>query len=693
MSVYCDRTWARGRAIPVLLAVSLAAQAVGCSYRSPSAAARAPVPSSISVVRDLPVRPATRLFASPRPDAPGMFSVMQATAPSSGVAGSKVTATGRGFIAYNLEFEDVESRERFAVPGATVYSHRGRFADIMLAWGDEDTFERVIGAPGIRCIELAGAFELPPPPPLVIGEITRAIPASPERIVSGGLDGLTGRGVIVGIIDNGVDFRNADFIDVGPEGLPESRILAMWDLSSDLYARRGDGLPPPVNLPDGTPLGTVFDRAMLTRAVRTGAKEIPATDLVGHGTACAGIAVGNGRSHADGVGSLGVAPRADLIVVRLSATPQGPIAGPFLGAACGWVDSIATALGRPLVISCSFGSHAGPHDGSTVAERQLEARFPDSAVGRALCVAAGNEGEAAIHAEVTIGGSADTTRLAWQSAEARGRIEIHLRKGSLEDLRLGQIKMSDSPASAIIPVSVSERCTDEAHRVVLDIEGSEARILLTTGTGVPIEADVYVVGGTLSPDQADPGHTISRPGTCRGAITVGSYVWNEAFEQAGGNTVIPPGPCADGREPGIGKVSCYSSQGYGRDGTIKPDILAPGEVFVGSLARTLEGAPVGIERDEATRAPTNLHASGNGRLFRGTSAATPYVAGVIALMLERDPGLTSGRIKELLLHHATEDRFTGKVPDPRAGHGKLDLVAVKAILADVPASLAPGAKH
>lgn len=608
-----------------------------------------------------------------RPERLGTFSVLaDQNRDAAGAAPGN-----RSFIAINLEFTDPRACHRFAVPGTSVVSRHGAFADVLLQWGDDSTLGRVLTAPGVLCAEVGGMVEIPPPPPVSLPELTRAPPEPPEPIARGGVDGLTGRGVLVAILDTGVDFRSPDFVELDAQGRPMSRIVAMWDMNSDLYARSNRGFRPPALLPDGTPLGTVFDRGTLTDALRSGSKDIPATDLIGHGTACAGIAAGNGRSHAD---TRGVAPSVDLIVVRLCTGDCSLITGPLIGAACAWVDSVAAALKRPLVVSISFGNHLGPHDGSTLAERQLESRYPDSAPGRALCVSAGNEGQEPIHSRVRIGGPTDTATLDWEAPAGEVRIEIHLRKGSLDDLRLARLAATESADVGIRPVAVSSGCGERQPQIAFLAEGTDGTLRLSSRTGAPVEADVYLIGGTISGGVIDPANTVAKPGTSRGAITVGSYLWNESFDLDGAGLINLRKGCDDGRPEGIGQVSCFSSLGFSRDNTIKPDIIAPGEVFVASLARTLDGAPVGLKTDPRSGKPLNLAASGHGVLFRGTSAATPYVAGIIALMFEQNPYLTWGRIKALLRRNAVEDGYTGKVPDPRSGYGKLTLGAVKAML-------------
>src|SRR5262249_24297094 len=132
----------------------------------------------------------------------------------------------------------------------------------------------------------------PPPRPIVTSEKARAA----EKVVRGGFDGLTGKGVIVAVIDDGIDFRHKDFITLDKEGRPLSRILYYWDTYAN-PTPGSPGTPAPLSYPNGTPIGVVYSREDLTAELRNSTNKIPSEGF--HGTACAGIAAGNGNTRTD----------------------------------------------------------------------------------------------------------------------------------------------------------------------------------------------------------------------------------------------------------------------------------------------------------------------------------------------------------------------------------------------------------
>ena len=115
------------------------------------------------------------------------------------------------------------------------------------------------------------------------------------------------------------------------------------------------------------------------------------------------------------------------------------------------------------------------------------------------------------------------------------------------------------------------------------------------------------------------------------------------------------------------------------------EIVAPGEMFTASYAHLTDGRPLNNVLPKFQGEPYwQVDHSGRYVAFDGTSAAAPYVAGMVALMMQKKPGITAGEIKNLLRRHASSNlEITGVVPNPSWGYGKLDIAAVKATLNDV----------
>ncbi|HEX7312596.1 MAG TPA: S8 family serine peptidase [Pyrinomonadaceae bacterium] len=588
------------------------------------------------------------------------------------------------FSVVNVEFRDAAARRaqfpdagrRSSVPGVHVLTTFERFADLFVA--DSDGYDALVQLAGLVRVEGIGRAEVPPPPDAETSAFISRV--TPDDIVRGGRGGMTGRQVVIAVVDTGIDFRHPDFVTYDRAGRPTSRLLYLWD--STTPHRRGRGSPAPFAYPNGTSIGTLYTRAQLTAELRAGGRNIPATDVNGHGTACAGIAAGNGNGDKAASGLkrksvVGVAPEADIIGVRIGTA--GLENSYLLNAACEWLDRVA---GRaPLVVSGSFGGHSGGHDGQTVRERQLNARFPLNRAGRALVLAAGNEGLDAIHAEAAFGGRESRKLVAWDAVPG-AYLAIYFDGADRDDIVIepdgGQrfeYGWDLNPFTGQL----------SAHT---DVVGGKGGLWLSTRSGRRMKAHLYFLDrreGTFTGGAASPNTLVGAPGTAAHAITVGSYDWNDNFHSGGQTTTLMPA-CrrrGAGAPPPleVGKLSCYSSPGPVRfelpgdaARTTKPDIVAPGQWYESSYARIPgQGGVTGWQVDD-----TNLYAAMN-----GTSAATPYTAGIVALIFQKKRTLTLSELKSLLTRKATQDTYTDTTPNAAWGSGKLNLPAIDRILAEI----------
>lgn len=196
-------------------------------------------------------------------------------------------------------------------------------------------------------------------------------------------ENLSGGGVLVGIVDSGIDYRHPDFVN--EDGT--TRILRLWDQSV------------PGNPPQGYALGSEYGPEQLNQALAAPDQQeayriVPSRDISGHGTAVAGIAAGNGRSSA-GV-YRGVAGGSSLLVVKLGNPRKDSF--PRTTELIQGVDYVirqSIAMGMPLVLNLSFGNNYGSHRGDTLLETYLDSA---ANMGRnCICVGMGNNGTDALH--------------------------------------------------------------------------------------------------------------------------------------------------------------------------------------------------------------------------------------------------------------------------------------------------------
>ncbi|HUE80914.1 MAG TPA: S8 family serine peptidase [Pyrinomonadaceae bacterium] len=586
-------------------------------------------------------------------------------------AGLAVAQAGRGtrgttdYGVVNVEFQNAAARVAFKQPGATVLTAFDRFADMFI--NSLEVLDAIAKRPEVVWVDWAGSASAPPPPS---GETTPPTRQIPDRIVRGGISGLTGKGVIIAIVDTGIDFRHPDFITYDNQGQPTSRLLYMWDTTSNAFDAQKIGSKAPFSYPNGASIGTLYTRDQLNAELRSGTKRIPPADLNGHGTACASVAAGNGNGDRVTGGlnrpeTIGVATEADLIAVKIDQgdDADGLENSYLLNAAVEWMDRVAGA--RPLVVSCSFGGHKGGHDGQLVAERHLDARFPMTKRGRAIVIAAGNEGSDTFHSRADFAGESQAKLVKWNT-QSVASLTIYFDSNDGKDISYA---LAGKTRGELKSLWTNPFTNQLAAR--LSIEPGVGGIWLLNKSGKSMKANLYLFGrGEFAPDDVTFETLVGTPGTSSNAITVGSYDWNHIFHQKGALYSIGD-VCGLGKELTVGALSCYSSPGYTRNGKVKPEFVAPGEWFTSSYAKNHDGTGVSQWRVDST---------GNYVAMNGTSASTPYAAGIIALMLQKKPGLTYGEIRNLLTANVSRDAFTGSVPNPRWGHGKLDLTAVQKIL-------------
>ncbi len=480
-----------------------------------------------------------------------------------------------------------------------------------------------------------------------------------------------GEGVIVGIYDSGIDWSHSDFIH---EEDTTSRILYLWDQTVESGFH-----------PDGYEYGTEYTQAEINDEI-DGTPEgiVQGRDSTGHGTHVAGIATGNGRASGNGQPTyIGVAPEADLIVVK-GGNETGFTEARILDG-IDYIFKKAEAMNppRPTVVNLSVGgTQRGPHDGTSSFETGLDNLLFEK-IGRAVVVAAGNEGDQAIHFKDDFSAPTDSHTVAFQVDFARSGSEDYVAfdvwyhnqvnlsatvitpedsvygpfrgfQSQIVATGWGRIDVSVNSSETNLHLRISDRKKDGTLTEDLPL-GSWKLVL--SGYAGPVEGWLYdsTMGAQITSD-VDYSTLINEPGNAQFCITVGSYVsrleWPHQMSKAGSVN-----------DTEIGALSDFSSPGPIRNGFSKPDIVAPGEFVVSAYSSDVYPGP----------GPDWITPDGQYRAWKGTSMAAPHVTGVIALMFQVDPELDVSDIKSIFLNTSRKDEFTGEEAwNPKRGYGKLD---------------------
>ncbi len=491
-----------------------------------------------------------------------------------------------------------------------------------------------------------------------------------------------GEGVIVGVLDSGIDFTHPDFSD---ENGTRIQHLLEYTTTGQLEWSKTQIDTDPTSVTQGD-----------------------LDDGGGHGTHVAGSATGGGKLNSI---YTGVAPNADIIFVK------GMIDGGFSDNAvfggCQYIFEKADALGKPAVINLSLGSNFGPIDGSSLYEQALSNL---TGPGKIIVAAAGNEGFDLIHAGAVLPASTQNVTLLISDNPSQLFINMWYTPGVISDVAIGAfaIDESDEPIylgnTSFVPVgSFMNHTPLTSDEIILGQIGIDAQttadprngdgniifeIIGDPDQGVDISEIIWVViynssssgrfdmwsfGGEFWPVvegipgvneiPGDSHSTIGTPASAHKIIAVGSYVTKTTFTNID-NQMLQwrnPDPTRQTNDlvvPSIGQKSYFSSIGPTRDGRIAPDISAPGELIFSPLSSQLA---------EGTGYQRILVAEGGNYIgSQGTSMASPHVAGVVALMLQVRPDLTYEQTLDILRETARVDSWTGSVPNHSFGAGKID---------------------
>ncbi len=541
-----------------------------------------------------------------------------------------------------------------------------------------DRMESTAAAEGIEYVE-SGRSMAP--------ALSNSVPETHADTVRSGALGLTGQGVAVGVIDFGFDFTLDDFRN--PDG--STRIAFLWD--QGLRPETGEVSPARFGY------GVEYDRAALDDALGSSGDAFDAIrhrpGAKSHGTHVTGTAAGNGRtSDADFPTDtfVGAAPEATLILVQPDARDA---AGSFtdsvhVAEAIAYVFEKADELGLPCVINMSLGQNGGSHDGESIVERAINRLLERP--GRAMVVAAGNEHTWRGHAGGNLA-QGDTRTLRWRFGgglplASGGQLppgfgdftpnELEIWYSSRDVFRIRIRDPLGNESDIVDPDNTEIHNFPSGDTAFIDSErftvlNGDARIYIELSAGndkltegdweVEIESaetrdgrfDAWIErdarrGFNNFADQSffvgtdfDGQKTLGTPATTRRGIAVANYDHR---------TQTP----ADS-----------SSRGPTRNGRGKPEIAAPGTGILSSAS--LAGRPEPGNPTATVPARTQMS---------GTSMAAPHVTGIVALILQQDPRLSTEQIRKILIASASPP--SGITPFDKAwGFGRVDAAAAVAL--------------
>ncbi len=465
---------------------------------------------------------------------------------------------------------------------------------------------------------------------------------------------LLGTGVLLGLIDTGIDYTNPIFQYA--DGT--TRIASIWDQTIQTGP-----------VPQGRSYGTEYTREQINLALQSEdpLSVVPSTDQSGHGTMVAGIAGGN----VDPANSFtGVAPGSEFVVVKLKPAkrylkeffriPEEALAFQEndILFALEYLLYTAYQLQRPIAICLAVGSSQGGHDGTGILSNYLS--LVATSPGVIVVIAAGNEGNGRRHyaGMVNTATGYDVVELNVAENESGFSMELWGQAPSIFSIDV------QSPSGEYVPrIAVG---MDENREIsfifeqtilyvdyqMVEEQSGDQLILVRFFNPTPgiWRFNVYERGDLrlgfhiwlpmanfISPDtyflKSDPYVTILSAGNSEIPLTVTAY--NDADDS----------------------LYLASSRGYTRKGVIKPNVAAPGVDITGP---TLEQGFTS---------------------YNGTSTSAAHTTGVAAMLLEWGivrgnlPGMSTVDFKKLVMRGARRDPDIN-YPNRDWGYGILDVFRV-----------------
>lgn len=462
------------------------------------------------------------------------------------------------------------------------------------------------------------------------------------------LRGYTGKNVLIGFVDAGLDWTHPDFIDAN--GV--HRVIAYWDQSAPTDATA----PQPYN----------YGKSCDSMSIVNGT--CPLTEPVGsfHGTTVTGAATGNGR--ADGK-EIGMATEAKIVAIQTNFNAANWTL--TVADACDYLFRIADSLGLPAVMNLSVGSYYGSHDGMDPASELME-QLVEAKSGRIIVSAMGNSGDKGdYHLKGKIFNDTNfvwfmnnpTNQIQansiyfdwWSDTATSNQLQIGFAGNdsltfvqtpytnfvSLKNMAshvIDTLRTNNGNKLAIVEMyKTLVGSTYEFEALIRDIDSLNYFYQLAVSgigefdlwsgkwsglndmvTRLPSAANFPRIVNYLRPDSLS---TLVSSWACSDKIVTVGNIRNRVTHIDGNGNVHPYNPL-----PPVGFISFSSSRGPTRHNVFKPDVASNGDMMMGA-------APAFMRQNSAYNPALEFggwHAR-NG----GTSMASPVVAGIAALYLEK----------------------------------------------------------
>ncbi len=495
----------------------------------------------------------------------------------------------------------------------------------------------------------------------------------------------TGKGVIIGFIDTGIDFVHLDFKDT----LGNTRILAIWD---QYLADNGSST---------FGYGQVWD----STAINGGSCTHLDYGGTNHGTHVAGIAAGNGLAVNN---YTGVAPEAYVVSVASNENVSNWLSTVVDGVK--FIYDVADSYNMPCVINVSMGDYWGSHDGTDAASILIDS-IVNFKSGRAFVCAAGNAGFLNWHVEHQITSDTTFTWFKYNPTSAFGYGAVYFEAWA----DTADLNNVDYAIGANLPAGSYELRGNVPFVNIKNRLGSYTDTIFNSGNRIAIvdtygelQGDKYLLAVHLQePDSNTYNFSLMTTGSGRLDIWSASWLGISSMVESPLPTVAVLPQIAFYEKPDSAKtmVSSFqnlasvltvanfnnrasyldidsivrftgqipgekaisSSWGPTRRGDLKPDVAATGDNTIGPVSQAIIDLSIANPPNQEKVAFGGKH-----RINGGTSMASPVIAGIAALYLEKCPNATMSEIKNAITTTATQDVYTGTVPNTGFGYGKVN---------------------